>query len=71
MKINHHDFRNGVLLVVFAYVLSLSMSWGIVALIIKLLSYLFQFPFSVKDATGIWLIMLLLRMIFKNSSSSK
>lgn len=71
MKINDHDFRNGLLILIAVYVLLFSISWGFVALIIKLLSYLFQFHFSVKTATGIWLIMLLLRMIFKNSSSSK
>ena len=71
MKINDHDFRNGLLILIAVYVLLFSISWVFVSLIINLLSYLFQFNFYLKTSNGIWLIMLLLRMIFKNSRSSK
>ena len=44
---------------------SVFLNWLIVAGIVKVLSLCFGFAFSFKVATGIWLVILILKSIFK------
>lgn len=44
---------------------SIFLDWLIVAGVVKLLSLCFDFAFSFKVATGIWLVVLILKSIFK------
>lgn len=43
---------------------SVTISWGIVVGIIKLITLCFGWEFSLPVATGIWLIMMLAKMVF-------
>ena len=45
----------------------LGLSWAITAGIIKLITLCFGLEFSLKIATGIWLVILILRSIFKTT----
>ena len=46
-------------------------SWIVTCGIVKLITLCFGWAFSWPIATGIWLVMILLRMVFVQSSSSK
>lgn len=43
---------------------SVTISWGVVVGIIKLITLCFGWEFSLPVATGIWLIMMLAKMVF-------
>ena len=50
---------------------SLGISWLVTVGIIKLITICFGWPFSLLTATGIWLIMMLARGVFKSKSGNK
>ena len=60
-----------VLVVLLVMIASLGVSWLVTVGIIQLIAICFGWPFSLLTATGIWLIMLLARGVFKSKSSHK
>lgn len=46
-------------------------SWGIVVVLIKLIAMCFGLVFSLKTATGIWLVIVLLKLLFGKSNKDK
>lgn len=60
-----------VLVVILVLAVSLGMSWAVTVGLIKLVTICFGWPFSLLTATGIWLILLLARSIFKSRSRNE
>lgn len=60
----------GVICIV-VVILLYSVSWIVTCGVIKLITMCFGLTFKWSVATGIWLVMALLRTIFKNSSGAK
>lgn len=65
------DTGIGVLVCLIAVILLCSVSWIVTCGVIKLITMCFGLTFKWSVATGIWLVMALLRTIFKNSSGTK
>ena len=61
----------GIIAVMLTVITLFALSWIITCGIIKLITLCFGWTFSWPIATGIWLVMILLRMVFVQSSSSK
>ena len=61
----------GIIAVLFLMVALTAFSWIVICGIVKLITICFGWTFSWPIATGIWLVMILLRMVFVQSSSSK
>ena len=61
----------GIIAVLFLMVALTAFSWIVICGIVKLITICFGWTFSWSIATGIWLVMILLRMVFVQSSSSK
>lgn len=53
-----------ILVMIITVIAALAISWGIVVGIIKLITLCFGWEFSLLGATGIWLIMMLVKMVF-------
>lgn len=53
-----------ILEMIIAVIAAMAISWGIVVGIIKLITLCFGWEFSLLGATGIWLIMMLVKMVF-------
>ena len=51
--------------------LSLSLSWAITCLLVKLVAWCFGFAFTLKLATGIWVIWLVLAGLFGKKRTVK
>lgn len=60
-----------VLVVLLVMIASLGISWLVTVGIIKLITICFGWPFSLLTATGIWLIIMLARGVFKSKSGNK
>lgn len=58
----------GGLAVVLLYLVLCAISWGITCGVIKLVTLCFGWVFTWKMATGIWLIMYLVRSVFNRVS---
>ena len=52
-------------------VLSVTTSWVITCVLIKLICLCFSYPFILGHATGIWLSMILIRSIFITNKTKK
>lgn len=70
------DFKNNktmrsVIAVLFLMTALTSFSWIVTCGIVKLITLCFGWYFSWPIATGIWLIVILIRSVFIQSSSSK
>ena len=61
----------GIIAVLFLMVALTAFSWIVICGIVKLITICFGWAFSWPIATGIWLVMILLRMVFVQSNSSK
>ena len=61
----------GIIAVLFLMVALTAFSWIVICGIVKLITICFGWTFSWPIATGIWLVMILLRMVFVQSNSSK
>lgn len=61
----------GIIAVMLIVITLFALSWIITCGIIKLIALCFGWTFSWPIATGIWLVMILLRKVFVQSSSSK
>lgn len=55
------------LIAVFGLIVSIVISWAVIVGIIKLITMCLSIGFSLPVATGIWLILCLLRSVFHNS----
>lgn len=58
---------NKGLVFIIAMVLGYVLSWAVVVGIIKLITMCFSIGFSFPIATGVWLILCLLKLVFHNS----
>ena len=58
----------GGLAVVLLYLILCAISWGVTCGVIKLVTWCFGWAFTWKMATGIWLIMYLVRSVFNRAS---
>ena len=61
----------GTIAVLFLMAGLIAFNWIVICGIVKLITLCFGWTFSWPIATGIWLVMVLLRMVFVQSSSSK
>lgn len=61
----------GVLLVILAYLIIIGISWILTCAIIKLITLCFGWTFSLAWASGIWLILYLLKATFSRITSNK
>lgn len=67
---NNKNIR-GTIAVLFLRAALIAFNWIVICGIVKLITLCFGWTFSWPIATGIWLVMILLRMVFVQSSSSK
>lgn len=58
----------GCLLSLVAIALPFVVSWGVIVLLLWLISLCFAVPFNLLYATGIWLFILLIKVIFGKRS---
>ena len=56
---------------IIAMVLGYALSWAVVVGIIKLITMCFSIGFSLPIATGVWLILCLLKLVFHNSEGRR
>lgn len=70
-KINGCGWFLGILIAILLYLLIAGVSWIITCGIIKLITLCFGWAFSWAWATGIWLVMYLLRSIFSHTTTIK
>lgn len=61
----------GVLFAILAFIVLAAVSWIATCGIIKLITLCFGWTFSWAWATGIWLVMFLLKSIFSNTTTVK
>lgn len=62
---------NKGLVFIIAMVLGYALSWAVVVGIIKLITMCFSIGFSLPIATGVWLILCLLKLVFHNSEGRR
>ena len=62
---------NKGLVFIIAMVLGYALSWVVVVGIIKLITMCFSIGFSLPIATGVWLILCLLKLVFHNSEGRR
>ena len=60
-----------ILVVVLTLVIGYAISWGITVGVIKLITMCFSIGFSLPVATGIWLILCLLKLVFHKSEGKR
>ena len=70
-KLNGCGWLLGILIAILIYAVLAGVSWIATCGIIKLITLCFGLKFSWVWATGIWLVMYLLRSIFVNTSTTK
>lgn len=58
------------LIAVFGLIVSIVISWAVIVGIIKLITMCLSIGFYLPVATGIWLILCLLRWVFHNSGGA-
>ncbi len=58
----------GGIIAILAWLVLCAISWGVTCGIIKLVTLCFGWVFTWKTATGIWMIMYLVRSVFNRSS---
>ena len=62
---------NKGLVFIIAMVLGYALSWAVVVGIIKLITMCLSIGFSLTIATGVWLILCLLKLVFHNSEGRR
>lgn len=60
-----------ILVAVLALVIGYTISWGITVGVIKLITMCFSIGFSLPVATGIWLVLCLLKLVFHKSEGRR
>jgi hypothetical protein len=68
-KLNKYGWFLGILIAILLYLAVAGISWIITCGVIKLITLCFGWTFSWLWATGIWLVMYLLRSVFVNTSN--
>jgi len=58
--------KEHIIVMLFIIILALTLSWAITIGLVKLICICFNINFSLKIATGIWLILCLLRPVFSS-----
>ena len=71
LDLKNNKTIRGTIAVLFLMSALIAFNWVATCGIVKLITLCFGWTFSWPIATGIWLVMILLRMIFVQSSSSK
>lgn len=61
----------GIMIAALVYMIACLFSWGFTCLIIMAICHLFAVGFSLKIATGVWLVMFLIKMTFGRASRSE
>lgn len=60
-----------ILVAVLALVIGYAISWGITVGVIKLITMCFSIGFSLPVATGIWMVLCLLKLVFHKSEGRR
>lgn len=63
--------KENIFFVIFLILLSLMTSWAITIGLIKIITVCFSLEFSLLKATGIWIILLLIKDIFTSHKGGK
>lgn len=71
LDLKNNKTTRGIIAVLFLTAALTAFSWIVTCGLVKLITLCFGWTFSWPIATGIWLVMILLRMVFVQSSSSK
>ena len=71
LDLKNNKTIRGTIAVLFLMAALIAFNWIVIRGIVKLITLCFGWTFSWPIATGIWLVMILLRMVFVKSSSSK
>ena len=71
LDLKNNKTTRGIIAVLFLMAALTAFSWIVTCGLVKLITLCFGWTFSWPIATGIWLVMILLRMVFVQSSSSK
>ena len=71
LDLKNNKTIRGTIAVLFLMAALIAFNWIVICGIVKLITLCFGWTFSWPIATGIWLVMILLRMVFVQSSSSK
>ena len=71
LDLKNNKTIRGTIAVLFLMAGLIAFNWIVICGIVKLITLCFGWTFSWPIATGIWLVMILLRMVFIQSSSSK
>lgn len=71
LDLKNNKTTRGTIAVLFLMAALIAFNWIVTCGIVKLITLCFGWTFSWPIATGIWLVMILLRMAFVQSSSSK
>ena len=71
LDLKNNKTIRGTIAVLFLMAGLIAFNWIVICGIVKLITLCFGWTFSWPIATGIWLVMILLRMVFVQSSSSK
>ena len=71
LDLKNNKTIRGTIAVLFLTAALIAFNWIVICGIVKLITLCFGWTFSWSIATGIWLVMILLRMVFVQSSSSK
>jgi hypothetical protein len=62
--------RKGLVIII-ALIVGYAISWAVIVGIIKLITMCFSIGFSLPVATGIWLILCLLKLVFHKSEERR
>ena len=71
LDLKNNKTIRGTIAVLFLMAALIAFNWIVICGIVKLITLCFGWTFSWPIATGIWLVMILLRMVFVHSNSSK
>lgn len=71
LDLKNNKTIRGTIAVLFLMAALIAFNWIVICGIVKLITLCFGWTFSWTIATGIWLVMILLRMVFAQSNSSK
>ena len=63
--------KNYILLILLGYVLGYALSWAITIGLIYLICLCFSWQFNLLIATGVWLILCLLKLLFPGGKGGK
>lgn len=71
LDLKNNKTIRGTIAALFLMAALIAFNWIVICGLVKLITLCFGWTFSWPIATGIWLVIILLRMVFVQSSSSK